>query len=139
MSTIDPLTLASYLETDYSVFAQLPFTLRVGVANDSLSALYRKLNTNCCAYITAYNPFGELRDDKNNIAYQADLEKELKQRRLTYMKGIGKHPFQNWPAEPSFLVLDLSLEASKQLGRKFDQNAILWCSADAVPQLIRLR
>jgi len=36
-------------------------------------------------------------------------------------------------------VPGLSLEASKSLGARFEQNAIVWSGADAVPQLILLR
>ena len=67
------------------------------------------------------------------------LEEEIKFRGLAYIAGEGKHPVGDWPGEPSYLVFDLSLEAAKTLGRKFNQNAIVWCDLDAVPQLILLR
>ncbi|TXH37992.1 MAG: DUF3293 domain-containing protein [Burkholderiaceae bacterium] len=43
-----------------------------------------------------------------------------------------------WPGEDSFLVLGINLEAVKTLGRRFGQNAVLWCDATAIPQLILL-
>jgi hypothetical protein len=33
----------------------------------------------------------------------------------------------------------MSLEAAKKLANQFAQNAIVWCDADAIPQLILLR
>jgi hypothetical protein len=33
----------------------------------------------------------------------------------------------------------MSLEAAKKLAAQLEQNAILWCDADATPQLILLR
>ena len=38
----------------------------------------------------------------------------------------------------SFFVLGVSCAAAQSLGRKFEQNAILWCGPDAVPQLFLL-
>jgi len=43
------------------------------------------------------------------------------------------------PEEASFPVLGLSLKASRALGRKHEQNALVWCTKDAVPQLLLLR
>ncbi|UUZ55406.1 DUF3293 domain-containing protein [Massilia sp. H-1] len=48
-------------------------------------------------------------------------------------------PKREWPSEPSFLVRGLSLEDASALGRQLRQNAIVWCGADLVPQLILLR
>jgi hypothetical protein len=42
------------------------------------------------------------------------------------------------PGEPSFLAFGLALEASKTLGKAYEQNAIIWCGADAVPNLVLL-
>jgi hypothetical protein len=35
--------------------------------------------------------------------------------------------------------LGLSLEAAKALGKKYDQNAVVWCGPDAIPELVLLR
>ena len=56
-----------------------------------------------------------------------------------YHEGMGEHPSGQWPGEPSFLILGLPLDAAKQLGARHEQNAIVWCGTDAVPQLILLR
>lgn len=41
--------------------------------------------------------------------------------------------------EPSFLLFGLPLETARPLGKKLDQNAIVWFGGDAVPELILLR
>ena len=43
------------------------------------------------------------------------------------------------PAEPSVLVLGLSLEAAKVMGRQYEQDAIVWISTKAVPELVLLQ
>lgn len=138
MSAIPPATLAAYLKTDYCVSGESPFVLRIGVASKELSALYRQFKTDCCAYITACNPCSRPLDAATNAARQAELAQQLTQRNLQFFEGEGRHPSGDW-AEPSYLVLGMSLEDAKALGNRFEQNAVVWCGADAVPQLVLLR
>ena len=76
---------------------------------------------------------------KENSNLQKQLDEEIKFRGLNSIPGEGKHPIGDWPGESSFLIFDLSLESAKTLGRKFNQNAVVWCNQDAIPQLILLR
>jgi len=55
-----------------------------------------------------------------------------------FLPAFGQHPSGGWPGEASFFVLGVSCAAAQSLGRKFEQNAILWCGPDAVPQLFLL-
>ena len=139
MSEIPPLTIKAYLETDYCVSGEPPFVFRVGVANESLAGLYRQFQASSAVYVTAFNPFSQDIGEVANAAKQAELAKDLNQRSLTFFEGVGKHPSGDWPAEPSYFVLGLSLEAAKALGEKYNQNAIVWCGADAIPELVLLR
>ena len=92
----------------------------------------------CSCFITACNPFSRSLDAHSNQLRQGDLAAELRHRSLSYQSGEGRHPTNGWPAEPSFLVLGLALEAAKSLGRCHEQNAIVWSGPDAVPQLVML-
>lgn len=139
MHTIEPSTIQAYLKTDYCVFGQVPLVLRVGVKNELLAKLYRQFAASSSAYITACNPHGQLASEKANAAAQARLVKELQRRGLNHVEGAGQHPQGGWPAEPSYLVLGLSLDEAKMLGRKYRQNAIIWCGDDSVPELVMLR
>ena len=138
-SIIEVSTCQAYRETHYHVLGDTPFTLEVGIANSSLAALYKSLRVQSCAYLTACNPLSQSFEACVNADLQAAFEGELRQRNLKYVEGIGKHPTNPWPGEASFLVWNLSLEAAKTLGIKHQQNAIIWCGLDAVPQLIFLR
>ena len=138
-SPIDPALLQAYLETHYFVLGVRPLTLQVGVANLSLAALYKSLRVESCAFVTACNPWSQALEPPLNLEHQAALARELHHRRLTFVEGMGQHPSGQWPGEPSFLVWDISMEASKAIGAKHDQNAIIWCGPDAVPRLILLR
>jgi hypothetical protein len=63
---------------------------------------------------------------------------ELKRRGLKFIEGNGQHPSNNWPGEPSVLVLDLEKEVARLLAFHLEQHAFVWRSSDAMPNLICL-
>lgn len=138
-SVIAPCTLQSYLQTQYHVYAEPPFTLEVGKVSAALHAAHRRQKTTTSAYLTASNPFSEALNPSDNKIRQHSLAQTLTQRSLVFLPGLGRHPDNPGFGEESFLVFGLTLVAAKVLGERFDQNAIIWSDADAVPQLILLR
>ena len=139
MSEIPSPTLTAYLETDYRVFSEPPFALCIGAASETLLKLYCQYGADCATFVTACNPYSQQVEAAANAARQAELESELKQRGLKFIAGEGRHPAGGWPAEASFLVLGISREEAMDLGRRYEQNAVVWCGADAVPELVLLR
>ena len=137
--TIDPAARKAYLETHYLVNGDTPLTLQVSIVSSVLATLYKAHRVESCAFITACNPWSQLLDAAANTQRQVTLAAELRHRSLTFVEGIGQHPSGQWPGEASFLVWGLSLEAAKALGIRHEQNALIWCGLDAVPQLITLR
>ncbi|MEM5438871.1 DUF3293 domain-containing protein [Paraburkholderia diazotrophica] len=138
-SQISHATIQAYLETHYCVRGAMPATLRIGEFNASLAAIHDAYAVRSSAFVTACNPLGQMLDDAANVSLQIELARELSQRGFTFIDGIGKHPSNGWPGEPSFLMLGVSLQDAKALGLQFGQNAVVWCGGDAVPQLILLR
>lgn len=138
-TSIDASTVQAYLETEYRVHDDEPFTLKVGQVCPALAALHKRHRLDCSAYITACNPFSQILDDEANAERHAALGQELGRRSLASIEGIGQHPSNLWPGEPSYLVFGLTLVAAKTLGTRLEQNAIVWTGTDAVPQLILLR
>ena len=138
-SIIDRETIQAYLETEYRVKGDAPMTLKIGIASPTLSALHKAHGVESSAYITACNPFSQSFDDAVNVNRQAALASELRFRSLAFIGGIGKHPSNRWEGESSFLVMGVSREAAKALGVQYEQNAIVWCGSDAVPELVLLR
>ena len=142
-SAISPSLIQAYLAASYRVDADPPFTLKVGLYSEPLARIFQRQQCDCAAYLTACNPLSEDMGDAGNAARQAELGRELKSRSLKFIDGVGldsqSEEAQKWPGEASFLVLGLSLEASRALGRKHAQHALIWCGKDAVPQLVLLR
>ena len=101
--------------------------------------LFKQNRVESAAFITAWNPYSVSLSDKENQSRNEQLEYELNLRSLKFLDGFGQDPLGQWSGEDSFLVLGIELEASKKLGIKFEQNAIVWSDKDAIPQLILLR
>ena len=138
-TTIDAGTVQAFWETEYRVHGHETFTLKVGEVCPALDAVHKRHRVDCSAYITACNPFSQILDDEANAERHAALGREINQRSLASIEGIGQHPSNQWPGEASHLIFGLTLEAAKTLGTRLEQNAIVWSGADAVPQLILLR
>ncbi|OTP76420.1 hypothetical protein PAMC26577_11050 [Caballeronia sordidicola] len=138
-SSISAITIRAYEETEYRVFGDLPMTLHIGVHNAQLADLHLAHDVDCSAFITAANPLSEPTDDASNLSHQAKLADDLNLQDFQFISGTGQHPSGDWPGEPSFLVLGVSLDAAKEVGARYKQNAIVWCGDDAVPRLILLR
>ena len=129
----------AYLETNYHVHNDPPVTLNIGIVNARLAALHKTHCVESSAFITACNPFSQTLDASANTDRQEALAHDLAQRSLTYIEAIGQHPTNGWPGEQSFLALGLSRKDARMLGEQHEQNAIVWCGHDAVPELILLR
>ena len=138
-SLIDPHTVRAYTETAYHVHGEPGFTLRVGEPCAELLAAHARQGVDCSAYLTAWNPFSRKTDDDANAARQTELVDALTRLSIVCLPGLGRHPSNGWPGEDSVLALGLDLDAAKALGQRFEQNAIVWSGADAVPRLILLR
>ncbi len=138
-SEIPPETIQAYQETEYRLAGDLSLVLRIGEYNESLFRLYKSKKLDSCAFITACNPCSKSLSDEVNAHRHDELGRELQRRGLTFFQGEGKHPVGNRPCEASYLILGLSLETAKILGKKYEQNAIVWCDSDAMPQLVLLR
>ena len=138
-SIIDTATRQAYLETHYYIHGDSPITLHVGVASEPLAAIYKTMQVNCCTFITACNPYSQSLKNSVNAERHKVLAHELRQLDMKFIESTGQHPSNHWPGEASFLVWNLSLEDSKKLGIKYEQNAIIWCGTDTVPQMVLLR
>ncbi len=135
----DPETINAYLSADYRVEGAPGFTLRIGAPCQALAALYARAGIDCCAFISACNPRGDASTAGLNGERQAAFARMLTARGLTFLQGEGRDPRGEWQAEPSYLVLGISLEQARAIGQELDQNAIVWCGPDYLPSLVLLR
>lgn len=128
----------AYRETEFVVHARPTFVLRVGEYSKALERLHAAGGVSCSAFITAWNPYSRQLDVATNRWRQGQLFEELTRSGYRCIAGHGQHPGNDWPGEDSVLVLGLDQASATAVGQHWEQNAIVWCGADAVPQLLML-
>jgi hypothetical protein len=138
-SVLDPELIAAYRDTEYRVAASPPFILRVGVPSDPLLAAHARSGVTSSAFLTAFNPYSRQLDAESNARRHEELVSMLAGRGFPCLPGVGQHPTNGWPGEPSVLALGVSRKEAVALGRQFGQNAVVWSGADGVPELILLQ
>lgn len=132
----------AYLETNYRVHGNLDpsagpysFTLKIGQPSAALVIAMRSTKTHCAAFLSASNPMDEMLHMESNIQRAQTLMSDLRKRGLFFIPGSGQHPTSGRAPEPSMLALGADLRLAVILGTAYRQRAIVWCGADAVPQL----
>jgi S-adenosylmethionine synthetase len=138
-SAIAPGLIQSYRDTEYHAMAPGRCTLRIDQACAELEDLHRREGVASSAFVTACNPRSTSLLADENAARQAELRSELVRRGLRFLDGHGQDLSNRWPPEASCLVLGVDLATACELGRRWEQNAIVWSGPDAVPRLILLR
>ena len=113
--------------------------LQVGTHQPRLLAGYAQHRACCATYLTACNPHGQLLNADDNALRMRQLCEALAAEGWVFGTGFGEAPQGLWPGEASVLIWGMDALTARIWGEQWQQNAVLWCSADAVPQLLRLR
>lgn len=130
-------TLAAYLASDYRVFVdEGVITLRIGERNPAICGLLLAHRAHEALFITACNPSGVRHGDAFNQHHQRELRAELAQAGYTIFAGEGAGSGDDWPPEPSVLVLDPAPGDSLELCRRFRQNAVVMVASDGMSSLL---
>ena len=134
---MDPELLRAYERADYVVYGEPDLVLRIGERNADLDDLLEADGGATAAFITAANPFGEPQDAWENALAMAALTQGLDGKYACY-SGEGRDPKGEWDAEPSLLVIGIAREDAEDLGRRYDQNAIVFIDKGCAPELVVL-
>ena len=110
--------------------------LRIGAHSAALDRLLEAHGAATAAFVTAANPRGEERANAANEAAMAALRASL---RWPWLPGEGRDPAGRWRAEPSVLVLGISRAQAEALGRRLEQNAIVFVQEGSPAELVLLR
>ena len=139
MSQLDTDLIQAYRDTHFVVLEEPRFTLLVGRRSEALAALHDTHGVSASAYVTACNPFSQALTDAQNAERMGELRAVVEDAGHPWVAGVGQDPLGQWPGEPSLLVLGVTRAESEALGRRFEQNAIVFAGADATPELLLLR
>jgi len=116
---------SAYRNTRYCVRRpQGEIALRVDEQSAPVDALLRAAGRQTWVFITADNP-GLVADATGNPARRARLLTDVQELGLPWFTGYSLADDASWPAEESLLVMGLTEEDGKALGRKYGQIAVL--------------
>ncbi len=128
---------AAYRRTEYRVRApEGTFTIHIGARCEVLEALLREVGARSWAFVTACNPRSQPLSDEVNARRQAQLLAMLSEQERALIPGEGVDPAGDWPAEASVLILDIERDEALELGRVWDQNAIVYGEGNGSAELL---
>ena len=127
--------LEAYKNTKYIVLKPT-LTIEIGKLNQDLDKLLLKHNSNEWAFITAYNPYSRVLTEEENKVLHNKL-KELTEKYVTFEgHGVGQDP--TWEPELSLFIIGISKDDASEIGKKFEQNAIVYGVVNNPPELLIL-
>jgi hypothetical protein len=139
-TSLDPTLVQAYRRTRYSAGLDgEAIVLRVDVPSPVMAAAIAAGGAPGAAFITAENPYSTQSAAHDNAASQALLKSELAALGATVFEGVGQGDDPTWPGEASYLAVGISRDQACLLGRKYQQNAIVWIGANGTPELVLLR
>ena len=138
--TISTQLVKAYRNAHYFVHhGQEVYLLKVGEVNHALSSLLQSYGASSAAFLTAYNPYSQMRSPAENQAEHEKLLAELAQAGIETVDGLGTDPHDEWDAEPSVLALGLTRSHAEQLADQYGQNAFLWIANACALVNLKLR
>jgi hypothetical protein len=138
-AVIGPDLLRSYCETDYIIKQKPPLIMRIGSRNLVFRQLSEQLGFTSCVFVTACNPFSQLLDPAANAIRYGHLFSLIMRLGIVFLEGEARHPSNGWPPEAGAWLWGLDIDAACAIGRRWQQNAVVWIGGDHVPQLLLLR
>ena len=135
---VGPDLIAAYLAADYVVFGEPELVLRIGEASDELDALLEADGADSAAFVTAANPHGRIAGTTENVLATTALLQAQREAGYACYAGEGRDPQQEWPAEPSVLVVGIPRREAEVLGRSYEQKAIVFVEKGRPPELVLL-
>ena len=136
LNEISSELIDAYQATLYCVTSSDPaFVLRIGEHSAELAALYRRADCFSATFITAWNPHGKQLTTEENETRQRQLVSLLASQGVRFYSGEGVSADGTW-REPSLLIAGMDQFRSEALALQSEQNAFVFCGADAVPRLM---
>jgi hypothetical protein len=127
--------LEGYQATCYSILKP-NIDIYIGRENEVLQSFLNGRHFDSWCFITAWNPYSKALTLDENICLNKKLEADLKN--YTVFPAEGKDTLGDWPPEISFFVVNISKKQAIFLGKKYEQNAIVYGEVEKMAELIIL-
>lgn len=127
--------LVCYQATCYSILNP-KIDIYLDKENKELQTFLIEQNFHSWCFITAWNPFSKALTLDENTSLNKKLEADLNN--YTVFPAEGKDTLGDWPPEISFFVANISKKQANFLGKKYEQNAIVYGEVEKMAELIIL-
>ncbi|NJL52730.1 MAG: DUF3293 domain-containing protein [Hydrococcus sp. SU_1_0] len=117
----------AYEQAIYEVYyGQATIQIKIGESCPALDSLITEDNRPSWALITASNPYSQLLSELENQQRHQRLLQHLTELQLPLFPAVGKDQAGVWIPEPGFLISGIERVEAIAIGRKFEQNAIVF-------------
>ena len=100
--------------------------LYIGKRNPKLERLLKSLQAKTWALITASNPYSQCLSESENLQRHQELIEYLQPLSYSIFDAWGKDQLGDWTPEKSVLIIGIDSLQAKTIGRRFEQNAIVY-------------
>lgn len=134
---IDQQLLNDYRMTVYQI-TEFLIAIKIGQANPALEILLEQQNASTWAFVTAWNPKSVLLSQIENETRHQALIKWVEQENYLYFNGKGMGSDKNWEPEISLFILNIPKAKAVEIGKYFNQNAMVFGQKGDLPELLIL-
>ncbi len=132
---LDRRLVSAYLRTIYRVVFPA-FDISIGPLSDNVEQWLAHAGLETFAFITAANPKSRILTDNQNSMRNEALFRELKRRiRASPHPAVHRSKNGDWPEEKSWWAPGLAPADAIDLGRRFEQNALVFWTKGENPKL----
>jgi hypothetical protein len=122
----------AYNTTEYKVYSPA-IVIKIGTSNQELNDLLISFNATTWAYITAFNPFSKILTKAENLKRHEELKVKIENYKFFEGEGVGED--KAWEPELSLLIIGIPINESIEIGKFYEQNAIVIGEINGVPEL----
>ena len=121
-NNISPELLAAYSNTKFIIYNPY-IEIKVNTLNIELDKLLLDNKVQNWAFITSQNPFSEILSMEENTKFYNELKNYVSD--FIFFEGEGIGEDENWAPEKSLLIIGLDEVQAIEIGKRFNQNAIV--------------
>jgi len=136
---LDPSLRSAYERAIYAVFASPGVEFRIGQPSDILDAMMAMNHVRCAAFVSSATARGTASPENErrlaDFLLRGELEALNPPAKYRVYQGEGRDPEGQWTAEPSVLIMGIPREEAEVLGRRLEQNAIVFIEKGRAPEL----
>jgi hypothetical protein len=128
----------AYESAVYAIFASPGVEFRIGKTSDVLDAMMAVNHVRSAAFVSSSTARGAASPENERRLADFLLRAQTAGMAYRIYQGEGRDPEGKWRAEPSVLIMGIPRGEAEALGRKLEQNAIVWIEKGKAPELVVL-